>query len=82
MSIFPRAEKANDPLRQLNDEINEQLKTLVDGKRVHLLDINANFMDDEGTLKKELLPDLLHLSPAAYDIWADAVSSKLKELGL
>jgi N-acetylglucosamine-6-sulfatase len=82
MSIFPRAEKADDPLRQLNDEINEQLKTLVNGKRVHLLDINAKFMDDEGTLRKELLPDLLHLSPAAYDIWADALSSKLNELGL
>jgi N-acetylglucosamine-6-sulfatase len=82
MSIFPRAEKADDPLRQLNDEINEQLKTLVNGKRIHLLDINAKFMDDEGTLRKELLPDLLHLSPAAYDIWADALSSKLNELGL
>jgi N-acetylglucosamine-6-sulfatase len=82
MSIFPRAEKADDPLRQLNDEINEQLKTLVNGKRIHLLDINAKFMNDEGTLRKELLPDLLHLSPAAYDIWADALSSKLNELGL
>jgi N-acetylglucosamine-6-sulfatase len=82
MSIFPRAEKADNPLRKINNEINEQLKSLADGKRIHLLDINSAFMDSEGTLKKDLLPDLLHLSPAAYDIWAEALAPKLKELGL
>jgi arylsulfatase A-like enzyme/lysophospholipase L1-like esterase len=82
MSISPRSATASDPLRKLNDEINAQLRTLADGKRVHLLDINAKFMDAEGKLNKELLPDLLHLSPAAYDIWAEALAPKLKELGL
>lgn len=82
MSIFPRAEKADNPLRKINNEINEQLKSLADGKRIHLLDINSAFMDSEGTLNKDLLPDLLHLSPAAYDIWAEALAPKLKELGL
>ena len=82
MSVFPRAEKADNPLRKMNDEINQQLKALADGKRIHLLDISAEFMDAEGTLNKELLPDLLHLSPAAYDIWAEALVPKLKELGV
>ncbi len=82
MSIFPRAEKADNPLRKINNEINEQLKSLADGKRIHLLDINSAFMDSEGTLNKDLLPDLLHLSPAAYNIWAEALAPKLKELGL
>jgi lysophospholipase L1-like esterase len=82
MSVFPRGADATDPLRKLNDEINEQLKTLADGKRIHLLDINAKFMDAEGTLNKELLPDLLHLSPAAYDIWAEALAPKLREIGV
>ena len=82
MSVFPRAEKADNPLRKLNDKINSQLKALADGQRVHLLDINAKFMDAEGTLDKELLPDLLHLSPAAYDIWAEALAPKLKQLGV
>ena len=81
-SVFPRAEKADNPLRKINDEINTQLKTLADGKHIHLLDINAKFMDAEGTLNKELLPDLLHLSPAAYDIWAGALAPKLREIGV
>jgi lysophospholipase L1-like esterase len=82
MSVFPRAEKADNPLRKINDEINMQVKALADGKRVHLLDINVKFMDSEGTLNKELLPDQLHLSPVAYDIWAEALAPKLKEIGV
>ena len=82
MSIFPRGADDSDPLRGINNEINQQVKALADGKRVHLLDINAKFMDDEGILNKELLPDLLHLSPAAYEIWAEALAPKLRELGV
>jgi arylsulfatase A-like enzyme/lysophospholipase L1-like esterase len=82
MSVFPRSEKADDPQRKLNDEINEKLKTIADGNRIHLLDINSNFLDEAGSLNKDLLPDLLHLSPPAYDIWAEALSAKFKELGI
>lgn len=82
MSVFPRAENAGNPLRKINDEINEQLKTLVDNKRVHLLDINTKFMDTSGTLNTELFPDQLHLSPAAYQIWAEALTAKLKLIGV
>lgn len=82
MAVLPRGATAKDPLRKLNDEVNAKLKTLADGKRIHLLDINAEFMDAEGQLDKALLPDLLHLSPAAYNIWAEALTPKLKEIGV
>lgn len=82
MSVFPRGADASEPLRKINDEINAQLKTLADGKRVHLLDINAKYLDAKGKLSKDIFPDLLHLSPAAYDIWAEALAPKLKELGV
>ena len=39
-------------------------------------------MEDDGTISKEIMPDLLHLSPAGYQIWADALEPKLQELGL
>jgi N-acetylglucosamine-6-sulfatase len=82
MSVFPRGADASDPLRKINDEINAQLKTLADGKRVHFLDINAKYLDAEGNLSKDTFPDLLHLSPAAYETWAEALVPKLKELGV
>ncbi|QTN32759.1 sulfatase-like hydrolase/transferase [Akkermansiaceae bacterium] len=82
MSVFPRGASKEDPLRIINDEINEQVKALADGKRVHLLDINAKYLDTEGNLSKDKFPDLLHLNPAAYDTWAGALAPMLKELGL
>jgi N-acetylglucosamine-6-sulfatase len=82
MSVFPRGPDKADTLRKINDQINEQVKALADGKRVHLLDINAQYLDKDGNLSKEIFPDLLHLAPAAYDTWAAAVSAKLKEIGV
>ncbi len=82
MSVFPRAATADHPLRKLNDEVNASLAALADGRRIHLLDLNARFLDAEGNLNKDLLPDLLHLSPAAYEIWAEALAAKLGEMGV
>lgn len=82
MSVFPRGATKDDPLRKINSEINEKVKALADGQRVHLLDINDQFLDDEGKLSKEIFPDLLHLAPAAYDIWAESLAAKLVELGV
>jgi len=80
MSVFPRGPDTEDPLRKINTAINEEVKTFADGERVYLLDINDRFLDENGKLSKDIFPDLLHLSPAAYDIWAEALAAKLKEL--
>lgn len=82
MSVFPRGADTEDPLRKINDEINEKVKAFADGERVHLLDINDKFLDKDGNLSKDIFPDLLHLAPAAYDIWAEALAEKFKELGV
>ena len=82
MSVFPRGASPEDPLRKLNTEINEIVKGYADGERVHFLDINDKFLDEKGNLSKDVFPDLLHLSPAAYATWAEALMPKLKELGV
>lgn len=81
MSVFPRGPDKENPLRKINEQINEQVKLFADGKRIHLLDINDQFLDQDGNLSKEIFPDLLHLAPAAYDTWAAAIKVKLKEIG-
>jgi N-acetylglucosamine-6-sulfatase len=82
LSVFPRGPDAENPLRKINESINEQVKSLADGKRVHLLDINDKFLDEKGNLSKDTFPDLLHLNAAAYETWASALLPKLKELGV
>ncbi len=80
LGIFPRGEKPDDKLRLHNAAINELLAKLADGKKVQFLDIGKSFLQPDGTLSKEIMPDLLHLSPKGYQIWADAIKDKVGEM--
>lgn len=76
MEVFPRSEKADDPLRIGVNEINAGLeKIYADGKveNVKLYSINDLLLNEDGTLSKEIMPDFLHPSAAGYKIWASAI---------
>ncbi|MFA6291505.1 MAG: GDSL-type esterase/lipase family protein, partial [Victivallales bacterium] len=58
-------------------QINQKIAALADGKRVTYLDIGAKFLEPDGTLSKEVMPDALHPSAKGYQIWADAIQSEI-----
>jgi lysophospholipase L1-like esterase len=78
MNLFPRGADATDPLRARLKAVNALLPKLADGRHVVSLDIGASFVHADGKLRTELMPDLLHLSPAGYRVWARAVDASLK----
>lgn len=80
LGIFPRDEKPDGKARVRNREINEAIAKLADGKRVTFLDIGEKFLEPDGTLSREIMPDHLHLSEKGYRIWADAIVDKVREL--
>ncbi len=80
LGIFPRGATTEDKLRLHNTAINEHLAHLADGKKVTYTDIGNAFLQPDGTLSKEIMPDLLHLSAKGYQIWADAIKDKVAEL--
>lgn len=80
LAIFPRGADPSDPLRKTNAAANELVKSLDDGKHVFYLDIGPRFLTADGVLEKRVMPDLLHLSPEGYAIWAGAVEPKVREL--
>lgn len=80
LAVFPRGEKPDNPGRNKLTEVNQIVSKLDDGKHVFYLDIGAKFTQPDGSLTKEIMPDFLHLSPAGYQIWADAIKDKLAEL--
>ena len=82
LGVFPRGEKPHDPKRLNNVAINQYIRRFADGERVFYKDIGDAFLNDEGTLPREIMPDLLHLSPKGYQIWAEAIEPQLKELGV
>jgi beta-glucosidase len=80
LAIFPRGADVNDAKRKVNVGANLQIRKLDDGEMVHYLDIGDKFLNADGTLSKEVMPDLLHLNEASYKTWAEAIEPKLKEL--
>ncbi len=78
LSIFPRGEQPN-PGRELITATNELISKF-QGGAVHYMDINAKFLEPDGTISKEVMHDSLHLAPKGYDIWAESISIKVKEL--
>jgi lysophospholipase L1-like esterase len=72
-AIFPRAEKPSDPSRAKIEAINQILSKLGDDKRVIYIDFGDKFLEPDGTMSREVMPDFLHPSPKGYQIWADAI---------
>ncbi|HWE01547.1 MAG TPA: GDSL-type esterase/lipase family protein [Tepidisphaeraceae bacterium] len=81
LGIFPRSPKPTDPARARIKAINEELAKLDDGgKTVKYLDIGPKFLDADGNLPKDIMPDSLHPNAKGYQIWADATAPALEEL--
>ena len=80
LGIFPRGKDSNDARRKVNQKANAMIAKLADGKRVHYLDIGAKFTESDGRLTKKIMPDLLHLSPKGYTIWAESIEASVKKL--
>jgi lysophospholipase L1-like esterase len=71
------------PAAKLNKkvaEINAIIASLDDGKTVFYKDIGKEFLDQDGGLSGEVMPDYLHLSARGYDIWGKAITGDIKKL--
>ena len=82
LGVFPRGRTKENVARLNNVAINQIIRRFDDGERVHFLDIGKTFLDENGGLSKEIMPDALHLSPKGYQLWAEAIEPALKELGV
>ena len=47
---------------------------------VKFLDIGKSFLNKDGTISREIMPDFLHLSGKGYRIWADAMEPTLWQM--
>jgi lysophospholipase L1-like esterase len=79
LGIFPRGEKA-DPVREQIKAINAGIAKLDDGKTVKFMDVGAKLPGPDGTLSRDIMPDLLHPNEKGYQIWADAMESTLSSM--
>jgi beta-glucosidase len=80
LAVFPRGAGPDDAKRNDNDGVNQVIAKLDDSQMIHYLDIADAFLESDGTLSKEVMPDLLHLNAASYQKWADAIEPSVKKL--
>jgi len=80
LGIFPRGATSTDSLRRLNESINTRLRGFADSQHVHYLDLGHLFLDRDGRLKRDLMPDLLHPNERGYHVWAEGMEAQLKAL--
>jgi lysophospholipase L1-like esterase len=78
LGIFPRSRKPN-AIRERLMSVNEKIAKLADGSNVRFLDISKAFLNDDGSISADVMPDLdaLHLSLKGYRIWAEAMEPTL-----
>jgi len=79
LAIFPRSENFGVQRGKLA-MINQVLARLGDNQNVFWVDFGHKFLNVDGTLPRELMPDYLHLSKRGYEIWAEAIEPKLSEI--
>jgi beta-glucosidase len=81
LCVFPRRRKPDHPHRKQIVELNSYLPALLKGmKNVKLVDIGPKFLDENGVLPAEMMPDTTHPSEKGYEVWATAIEPELKRM--
>ena len=80
LAVFPRGEKPDDPQRGINERVNRIIAGEADGRSVYFLNINAALTEPDGTLSKDVMPDLLHPNAKGYEIWQREMQPLLQKL--
>ncbi len=74
-------DKADGKSRRRVRDINAALAKLADGRRVRFVDFSEQLLTENDELKPEMyVADRLHLSAAAYAVWAKAMDPVLEDL--
>jgi cephalosporin-C deacetylase len=76
--ITPRDD--NPGVSPIIRQVNRDLSRLADGKTVRYVNIEEQLAFTDGRLREGMAHDGLHLTPRAYQVWADALKPILTEI--
>jgi beta-glucosidase len=77
--IFPRDGKDTAQRRAVR-AVNDLICRLDDGDKTRFVDIGESFLDADGNIAPDLMPDQLHLSAKGYEIWFHKIAPLLAEM--
>lgn len=79
LGIFPVGPTPADPGRAKVAAVNAALPALADGDTIFHRDIGAVFLEPDGSIATDVMPDFLHLSPEGYRRWAEAIVPTVRD---
>lgn len=79
LGIFPRGKEFNEQRGKIL-QVNQALQKLQDNEYIFFLDIGYVFLEADGTISEDIMPDALHLSTAGYRLWAESMEPVLQHL--
>lgn len=82
LRCFPGSYDGPDPTshRMILDRASELVSKLADNQHVFYCDVNHVFLNLDGTIRRDQMPDWLHPSPAGALSWAKAMEPLLSQL--
>ena len=82
LGLLPCGESAQSQQRVDAAIVNAELQATTFSQRVTYLDVSQDFVEPDGTISKQIMPDYLHLSAAGYEQFANAILPTLRQLSL
>ena len=79
LAIFPRSGPDSEVRTKIRD-INQIIAALHDGRHTFFLDIGPKFLNDDGSIPRDIMHDGLHPTSKGYEIWAEAVRDVLARM--
>jgi Lysophospholipase L1 and related esterases len=88
LGIFPRGYRMSrtgvsdgwEERMKIIKAVNVELAKLDDGSSIRFLDIGETFLDENGQIPADVMPDQLHPNAKGYEIWAEAMHPLLTEM--
>jgi lysophospholipase L1-like esterase len=79
LSILPRGQGTNDGLTKSCFNVNNIIKNYDGLLNVTYVDLTAQYLNKDGSLKDYLFTDRLHLSARGYELWSEKISELIGE---
>lgn len=77
VGIFPRGQTFSTQRGKIL-QVNQALAKMADGKMIDYIDFGSELIEADGSISKSIMPDYLHLTEKGYEIWAQALKSKVR----
>ena len=80
LGIFPRDHEAETANRKKILDVNQRISALGKERNITFLDFGSKFLQPDGTLSPDIMPDYLHPNHTGYELWAREMEPTLAKL--